>query len=797
MSTPQPPCGHLFIPPGDPVADRLVFGAVALRYAWLGLPVFPLKPGTKEPDTEHGFKDATTDPAQIEQWWTEEPFRGIGIATGGSPLPCGIVPGLAVTDFDVKNGHNGRESFAAWTGGLGLSLPWAPSQHTPSGGEHRLWQLPPGLTMTSRAGVLPGVDIRADGGYIAAWPTYLNVRVPPSKEDPKGGSLVIPYGAWSMCPHQRPVMPLELHGALASLNGTSAGGGHGNGNGGGFGWTKPDVPALVAGGIPPGVTQRPVLRDVVWKLAAEGKADAEIWDVWQQIVAKTVLTQPDKPWTKRHFNRELKGVREQQPGMAAFPPESREQIMAQAQAMVPPAEGPVPTPPPPAEGSPPAPAPAPGGQVLTGEVTGPPRVVFTKTGLNTSMAANWVLGQGALMWGADNQLWAYEHGVWMPGEEPDNDLVHQRCAWLLHRDYRGGHETNIKEMIRARVRYLPCGPVPDVINFRNGLLHWSAGDQLAPFHPDVLSTVQLAVNWNPAAVCPAFDAFLASALPEGDVDRMWDAIGYSLMSGNPLHKMILLVGDGFNGKGTLLRVLVAVLGAGNVSAVSLHSLAEERFTRIGLLGRLANICGDIDATYIEKTGLLKQLSGEDLISAEHKFRKPAQFTSWAVPWFSANEIPASSDTSSGWLKRWEVFAFPNVFAMNPGYEATLKIPAELEGIAAHAVRSLRSLMSRGAFTWTQAGELARSEFAAKQDPLHGWMTERCWWPVNGQWTDQRSAFESYKAWCESGGVKYPMGKVKFYDLMRKKFAVARRDGWPGFTGLQLQPQAWAGWTGGQ
>ena len=116
--------------------------------------------------------------------------------------------------------------------------------------------------------------------------------------------------------------------------------------------------------------------------------------------------------------------------------------------------------------------------------------------------------------------------------------------------------------------------------------------------------------------------------------------------------MILLYGDGFNGKGTLLRVLTAVLGEGNVSAVSLHSLAEERFTRIGLLGRIANICGDIDASYIERTGLLKQASGEDLISAEHKFRKPAQFTSWAVPWFSANEIPASSDTSQGLLEPW-------------------------------------------------------------------------------------------------------------------------------------------------
>ena len=175
---------------------------------------------------------------------------------------------------------------------------------------------------------------------------------------------------------------------------------------------------------------------------------------------------------------------------------------------------------------------------------------------------------------------------------------------------------------------------------------------------------------------------------------MWEVIGYTLMSGNPLHKMILLYGHGFNGKGVLMRVLTAVLGEGSVSSVSLHSLAEERFTRIRLLGKIANICGDIDASYIERTGLLKQATGEDLITAEHKFRKAAQFTSWAVPWFSANEIPASSDTSQGWLKRWEAFAFPNAFAPDPGYEATLKTAAELEGIAANGVKALRALMGR-------------------------------------------------------------------------------------------------------
>ena len=45
-----------------------------------------------------------------------------------------------------------------------------------------------------------------------------------------------------------------------------------------------------------------------------------------------------------------------------------------------------------------------------------------------------------------------------------------------------------------------------------------------------------------------------------------------------------------------------------------------------------------------------------------------------------------------------------------------------------------------AFTVTAAGEAPKGEFAARQDPLHGWMAEKCWWWMEGQWTDQRTAY---------------------------------------------------------
>src|SRR4051812_23280072 len=56
----------------------------ALGLARRGLAVFPCRPREKRPATEHGFKDASTDPAVIEAWWREEPQHNIAIATGAS-----------------------------------------------------------------------------------------------------------------------------------------------------------------------------------------------------------------------------------------------------------------------------------------------------------------------------------------------------------------------------------------------------------------------------------------------------------------------------------------------------------------------------------------------------------------------------------------------------------------------------------------------------------------------------------------------------------------------------------------
>ncbi|MBI4499331.1 MAG: bifunctional DNA primase/polymerase [Chloroflexi bacterium] len=111
----------------------------------------------------HGFKAATTDKAIIAGWWTACPQANVAVATGA-------VSGLVVLDIDPA--HGGMDSLMAWIDRYG-PLRETLSVATGGGGWHLYFEHPgPGVVIPSTAGRLgPGLDVRADGGYVVAPPS--------------------------------------------------------------------------------------------------------------------------------------------------------------------------------------------------------------------------------------------------------------------------------------------------------------------------------------------------------------------------------------------------------------------------------------------------------------------------------------------------------------------------------------------------------------------------------------------------------------------------------------------------
>jgi hypothetical protein len=137
-------------------------GDWALWYAEKSIPVFPCKPGRKEPLTSNGHKDATTDPERIRAWWSRWPDANIA-------MPTGKRSGEVVMDVDPE--HGGYDSLAELHE-EGYELPLTATNKTGGGGVHHRFRCPEGVEIRNSAGKLgPGLDIRGEGGYVIAPPS--------------------------------------------------------------------------------------------------------------------------------------------------------------------------------------------------------------------------------------------------------------------------------------------------------------------------------------------------------------------------------------------------------------------------------------------------------------------------------------------------------------------------------------------------------------------------------------------------------------------------------------------------
>jgi hypothetical protein len=133
-----------------------------LWYAEKSIPVFPCKPGRKEPLTSNGHFDATTDPERIRAWWSRWPDANIA-------MPTGKRSGWVVVDVDPE--HGGYDSLAELHE-RGYELPLTATIKTGGGGVHHYLRCPEGVEIRNSAGKLgPGLDIRGEGGYVIVPPS--------------------------------------------------------------------------------------------------------------------------------------------------------------------------------------------------------------------------------------------------------------------------------------------------------------------------------------------------------------------------------------------------------------------------------------------------------------------------------------------------------------------------------------------------------------------------------------------------------------------------------------------------
>ncbi len=297
-----------------------------------------------------------------------------------------------------------------------------------------------------------------------------------------------------------------------------------------------------------------------------------------------------------------------------------------------------------------------------------------------------------------------------------------------------------------------------IIPCANGLL--DAGTrQLYAHTPQYFCRSSVPFSYDPAAPEPVnWLAFLGELWPGDDASTgcLQEMAGYILSRRTDLHKAFLIVGPARGGKGTIARVLSALLGEG-VCGPLLSSLGT-RFGLENLLGKSLAIIADIRLS--PKTDLstlaerLLAITGEDALDAERKYEGKNVHGRLNVRFMMmANELPRFQDVSGALATRFVVLKLTQSWLGREDLGLYGKLAPELPGILNWALDGLDRLTRQGHFTEPESASDLVEALAESASPLKMFIRDKCETGTEYE-IDCTALYAAWKGWCITSGREH-------------------------------------------
>ena len=321
----------------------------------------------------------------------------------------------------------------------------------------------------------------------------------------------------------------------------------------------------------------------------------------------------------------------------------------------------------------------------------------------------------------------YANGVYKPLTDSE---IKTFIKLELHEEFKTPHNitqiylliTEMSSNLIKRIEDFDANK--NIINFKNGLYDIEK-NVIYKHNPNYLSLFQLDCNYNANAQCPVWDAFVNDALvgDENTIKALEEVLGYMCIKDVKAQKMFVLHGKSNTGKSVVLSLYKKIIGETMFTSATLQELSKSDSKVVHQLrGKLANVCGDLPQKPIEDTGLLKQLTGEDEITADIKFKEAVTFKNYARLLFSCNQMPTSySDKSAAFYNRLLIIPFNNVVKeADMDRELKDKLYAEIDGIILKLIQGIiRLRANKYAFTSSEVIEAELQDYKIKNDTVLG------------------------------------------------------------------------------
>ncbi|MDY0164319.1 phage/plasmid primase, P4 family [Desulfobotulus sp.] len=305
----------------------------------------------------------------------------------------------------------------------------------------------------------------------------------------------------------------------------------------------------------------------------------------------------------------------------------------------------------------------------------------------------------------------------------------------------------------------------DWVSVKNGDLNIRTLE-LRPHDPERFSSVEIPVVWYPRAgkTCSVWLRMLEQNIqtPEA-IMQLQEFFGYCLDRTAPplLSKCLLLLGDGSDGKSTILYILRQMVGIANCSAVGLAEL-EDQFLRSSLYGKAVNISTEVGKKAIESQ-FFKAITSGDPISAAFKHENPFTFEAFCKLVFASNQLPRVLDNSDGHFRRWLIIKAKKQWADDdPDLDPHLKskLMEELSEIFQWAIVGLHRLWAQGYFTNCEETRDLLMEFRRQNNPVVAFLQDACELDAN-KLTAKDTLYKGYKGYCDANGYS-ALGKDNFF-----------------------------------
>lgn len=332
---------------------------------------------------------------------------------------------------------------------------------------------------------------------------------------------------------------------------------------------------------------------------------------------------------------------------------------------------------------------------------------------------------------------------------------------------------NIMELLKLEAMVEDFPPQPDRIHVANGTLmldgRFTEGKQ------EIVQS-RLPVSYNPNAVAPAlWLSFLDGLLYPEDIPTLQEFIGYCLIPSNKGQRMMVIKGNGGEGKSQIGVVLSAIFGT-NMKDGSIGKISENPFARADLEHVLLCVDDDMRMDALRQTNYVKSIvTAQGKMDLERKNKQSYQGWMFArLLSFSNGDLQALYDHSDGFYRRQLVLTTkekPVGRADDP--DLAEKMKAEAEGIFLWAFEGLQRLVSNN-FKFTESDRIRQNREAVKRDnnnvfdfmESEGYIRRKADASISS-----KDFYEVYRMWCEENSLA-PLKARSFSDAMvanAKKF----------------------------